>query len=201
MSETFGVPLGQLRPTQMTVGFREVEIKRREWRRAGKKGQSSLLRSHIVPAVLGPKKQHFIVDHHHFAKALLEEKAAFVGVYVLEDISHLPKDEFWTFLDNSDWCHAYDRQGRRRDLKDIPKQLTKLEDDPFRSLVGELIRAGGCAKSSKPFFEFLWADFFRRRIEEALVQKDFTNALAVAVKLAKSDEAKSLPGWCAATQP
>jgi hypothetical protein len=29
-----GVPVTDLRPTQMTVGFREVEIKRRQWREA-----------------------------------------------------------------------------------------------------------------------------------------------------------------------
>jgi hypothetical protein len=29
-----GVPVVDLRPTQMTVGFREVEIKRRQWREA-----------------------------------------------------------------------------------------------------------------------------------------------------------------------
>jgi hypothetical protein len=73
-----------------------------------------------------------------------------------------------------------------------------LLDDPFRSLVGELIRAGGCAKSHVPFFEFLWADFLRRRIKPSLVEKDFDTALAKAIDLAKSKDAKSLPGWCGA---
>ena len=193
----FSVPVEDLRPTQMTVGFREVEVKRLAWQKADKKHRAALLRSHIVPAVLGPRGRHYIVDHHHFARALLEEKAPFVGVYVLDDLSRLAKSEFWTFLDNSEWCHAYDHKGERRSLGDIPKHLGDLKDDPYRSLVGELIRAGGCAKSSKPFFEFLWADFLRRRIEEKRVEHDFTGALVDAVKLARSDEARSLPGWCA----
>ena len=46
-----GVPVADLRPTQMTVGFREVEIKRRQWREADGKAQVRLLRSHVVPAV------------------------------------------------------------------------------------------------------------------------------------------------------
>ena len=194
----FGVSLKDLRPTQMTVGFREVEIKRRQWRSADDAERTKLLRRHVVPAVLGPKERTYIVDHHHFTKALLEEKAATVGVYIQADLSHLAKAEFWAFLDNSDWCHAYDADGKRCALSDIPKSLSDLVDDPFRSLVAELIRAGGCAKSSQPFFEFLWADFLRRRIKPQLVEADFGSALVSALELAKGPDAKSLPGWSGA---
>jgi hypothetical protein len=193
-----GIALEDLRPTQMTVGFREVEIKRRAWRDADEAGRLKLLRRHVVPAVLGPKEGTYIVDHHHFAKALLDEKAGTVGVYILADLSHLAKAEFWTFLDNSDWCHAYDADGERRALADIPKSLSDLVDDPFRSLVSELIRAGGCAKSNAPFYEFLWADFLRRRIKRKLVETDFGSALVSALELAKGSDAKSLPGWSGA---
>jgi len=73
-----------------------------------------------------------------------------------------------------------------------------LTDDPFRSLVAELIRAGGCAKSNTPFFEFLWADYLRRRIKRRLVEEDFGTALVKALDLAKASDAKSLPGWSGA---
>src|ERR1700733_8269018 len=193
-----GVSLTDLRPTQMTVGFREVEIKRRQWRDATDEARAKLLRRHVVPAVVGPKGRYFIVDHHHFTKALLDEKAPSIAVYIIADLEHLAKDEFWAFLDNSDWCHAYDATGTRCKLSDIPKSLSELADDPFRSLVAELIRAGGCAKSSTPFFEFLWADFLRRRIKHQVVEQDFGTALVKALDLAKSIEAKSLPGWSGA---
>ena len=194
-----GVPVADLHPTQMTVGFREVAIKRRQWRKADEEARVELLRRHVVPAVVGPKGRLYIVDHHHFTKALLEEKAKTIAVYIIADLGGLAKKEFWTFLDNSDWCHAYDEKGERRALDDIPRRLAGLADDPYRSLVGALIRAGGCAKSSKPFFEFLWADFLRRRIAHKQVEKDFAAALVDAVKLARSDEARALPGWCAAS--
>jgi hypothetical protein len=193
-----GVPVTGLRPTQMTVGYREVEIKRRQWREADEKARVKLLRRHVVPAVVGPKGRHYIVDHHHFTKALLDEEAPHVAVYIVADLEHLPKDEFWTFLDNSDWCHAYDADGKRCELTEIPGSLSELTDDPFRSLVGELIRAGGCAKTNTPFFEFLWADFLRRRIKKQLVQKEFGTALVKALDLAKSSDTKSLPGWSGA---
>ena len=193
-----GVPVADLHPTQMTVGFREVAIKRRQWRKADEEARVELLRRHVVPAVVGPKGRLYIVDHHHFTKALLEEKAKTIAVYIIADLGGLAKKEFWTFLDNSDWCHAYDGDGKRCELSDIPKSLSELADDPFRSLVGELIRAGGCAKSTTPFFEFLWADFLRRRIKRPMVEKDFAAALAHAVDLAKGPDAKSLPGWSGA---
>ena len=193
-----GIPVTDLRPTQMTVGFREVEIKRRQWREADEDERAKLLRRHVVPAVVGPKGRYYIVDHHHFTKALLDEKAPLVAVFIVADLEGLAKDEFWTFLDNSDWCHAYDPNGKRCELSDIPSKLSELADDPFRSLVGELIRAGGCAKTSTPFFEFLWADFLRRRIKSQVVEQDFGSALVKALDLAKSIDAKSLPGWSGA---
>jgi Putative ParB-like nuclease len=61
--------------------------------------------------------------------------------------------------------HGWHDQGRRRDYADIPKAVTDLVDDPFRSLAGELRLAGGYAKDTTPFSEFLWADFVRRRMK------------------------------------
>jgi hypothetical protein len=190
-----GVPISQLRPTQMTVGFREVGIKQLKWEDADKEERARLLRSHVAPVVIGPKGHHFLIDRHHFARSLQEAEALAIAVNVVADLSHLAKDEFWVFLDNRDWCHAYDGEGRRCELDQIPKHLHELADDPFRSLVAELIRAGGCPKSDTPFFEFLWADFLRRRMSRKLVEKDFVGALDEALDLAKSTDAKSLPGW------
>jgi hypothetical protein len=190
-----GVSISQLYPTQMTVGFREVAIKRRQWDDASKKERAGLLRSHVAPVVIGPKGHHYLIDHHHFARALQEAAASALAVNVVADLSHLAKDEFWVFLDNRDWCHAYDGHGRRCELDQIPKTLDDLTDVPFRSLVAELIRAGGCPKSDTPFFEFLWADFLRRRMSRKLVEKHLDRALDEALDLAKSTDAKGLPGW------
>jgi hypothetical protein len=84
----------------------------------------------------------------------------------------------------------------RRHYSDIPKGVTGLVDDPFRSLAGELRRAGGFAKDTTPFSEFLWADFLRRRLKRKVVERDFDQALEKALELAKGIEANYLPGWC-----
>ena len=99
-------------------------------------------------------------------------------------------------MDNRNWTHPYDEDGKRRDFSDIPKSVDALTDDPYRSLSGELRRAGGFAKDTTPFSEFLWADFLRRRIKKSLIQSDFAGAVEKALALAKSKDADFLPGWC-----
>jgi hypothetical protein len=190
------VRIRSLKPTQMTVGFREVTEKRREWReRGGDKGAEYLGR-HMIPVVLGPKGRHYLIDHHHLARALEEEGVKDVLVSIVADLSSLAREEFWVFLDNRDWCHPYDAEGRRRDFDAIPSVVSEMEDDPFRSLAGELRQAGGYAKDATPFSEFIWADFLRRRIKRKAVEKDFEGSLKQALALAKAEAANYLPGWC-----
>ena len=81
-------------------------------------------------------------------------------------------------------------------FKDLPKSIKDMKDDPYRSLAGVLRRAGGFAKDTTPFSDFLWADFLRRRIKRRAVEKDFDATLDQALKLAKQEEAGYLPGWC-----
>ena len=51
------IPILSLRPTQMTVGMREVKEKRKRWREhKSKKKQAELLGKHMIPVVLGPDK-------------------------------------------------------------------------------------------------------------------------------------------------
>jgi hypothetical protein len=106
------------------------------------------------------------------------------------------REAFWGVMDNKRWVYPYDAKGERRHFRDLPKSVSELKDDPFRSLAGELRRAGGFAKDTTPFSEFLWADFLRRRMKRKLVQKRFRSAVTEALKLAKSQEAHYLPGWC-----
>src|SRR4030081_2562769 len=106
------------------------------------------------------------------------------------------RSAFWGVMDNKRWVYPYDTKGERRPFRDIPKSVTDLADDPFRSLAGELRRAGGFAKDTTPFSEFLWADFLRRRLQRKLLEKNFRKAAQQAFKLAKSKEAQYLPGWC-----
>jgi len=188
------VAILDLRPTQITVGMREVKVKRERWKEIREGGR--FLGEHMIPVILGPKQLHYIIDHHHLALALHKEKVKKLAVTVIANLSTLDHDAFWTVMDNRNWMHPFDAQGRRRHYRDIPKTVSGLVDDPFRSLSGELRRAGGFAKDTTPFSEFLWADFLRRRVKRKMVESDFDHAMEKALQLAKSPAASYLPGWC-----
>ncbi len=190
------VPILSLRPTQMTVGMREVAEKRKRFREKKAKKQSETIGKHMIPVVLGPDKKFYVVDHHHLARALHEEGIKDVFVTVIADLTMVNRDAFWGVLDNKRWVYPYDAKGERRSFRDIPKTVAQLKDDPYRSLAGELRRAGGYAKDTTPFSEFLWADFLRRNLSRKAVEADFNNALEKALALAKSHNAIYLPGWC-----
>src|SRR5215510_11648004 len=116
------VAILDLRPTQITVGMREVKAKRKRWRDESTKKGEEFLGKHMIPVILGPKGRHYVMD-------------------------------------NRDWTHPF-VDGRRRPYSDLPKSVDKLIDDPFRSLAGELRRAGGFAKDTTPFNEFLGPNFY-----------------------------------------
>jgi hypothetical protein len=190
------VAILDLCPTQITVGMREVKIKRECWRAEGTHKAEQFLGKHMIPVILGPKDRHYVIDHHHLARALHDEGVKDVAVTIIANLSNLDHDSFWFVMDNRDWTHPFDANGRRRPYSDLPKSVDKLIDDPFRSLAGELRRAGGFAKDTTPFSEFLWADFLRRRMKREAVETDFALAIAKSLQLAKSVDANYLPGWC-----
>lgn len=191
------VPILSLRPTQMTVGMREVKEKRKRWREhKSEKKQAELLGKHMIPVVLGPDERHYLVDHHHLARALHDEGVEHILVTVIGNLSMVDPDAFWGVMDNKRWVYPYDSKGERRHFKDIPRSVADLKDDPFRSLAGELRRAGGFAKDTTPFSEFLWADFLRRKLPRKTVEDNFSKAIEKGLALVRSREAIYLPGWC-----
>ncbi|MEI9932714.1 MAG: ParB-like protein [Rhizomicrobium sp.] len=193
------VSISKLLPTQITVGRREVTERRRRWQEKDSTKERAYLGSHMVPVILGPKNRHYIIDHHHLALALHEEGVKKMLVSVVADLTKLNTESFWFTMDTRGWLHPFDDKGRRRTYKDLPKAVSGLIDDPFRSLAGELRRVGGFSKETTPFSEFLWADFLRHRIKRKNIEKSFSHALEEALLLAKSSDADYLPGWCGPT--
>src|SRR5260370_5680013 len=92
------VPIKELRPTQITVGMREVAAKRARWREQSTKKGAAFLGKHMIPVVLGPKDRHFIIDHHHLARALHDEGVKHVLTTVVANLSKIEPDTFCAFL-------------------------------------------------------------------------------------------------------
>ena len=191
------VPILALRPTQMTVGMREVREKRKRWREhKSPRKRAELLGKHMIPVVHGPDGRYYVVDHHHLARALHDEGVKDILVTIIGDLTMVQRDAFWGVMDNKRWAYPYDAKGERRQFKDIPKSVADLRDDPFRSLAGELRRAGGFAKDTTPFSEFLWADFLRRKMPRKNVEENFAKAIEKGLGFVRSKDAVYLPGWC-----
>src|SRR6185437_2300472 len=93
------VAFADLKPTQMTVGMREVDEKRKVWREKEAHGDSFLGRR-LIPVLLGPKGRSYVIDRHHLTRALMDEGVEHVATTVLADRSMLDKDVLWAFADN-----------------------------------------------------------------------------------------------------
>lgn len=195
MSELHECEIHRLHPTQITAGMIEVEDKRTELAELHKHHLREFLEAHPIPAVEGPHDKLFITDHHHLGRALSEQKIETAFFLVEADFSSLEIDVFWIEMDRYKWVHPYDEHGVRRTFADIPKHLDLLKDDPYRSLAGYVRNAGGYEKSKEAFAEFLWADFFRRRISIAPGKQAFQEAVQQGIALARSHAAKDLPGY------
>jgi hypothetical protein len=200
MSDTSGedckiIPIADLVPTQVTVGMREVDIKRRRWQERPRSEAADYINRHRLPIILGPHARPYLIDRHHLALALQCEGIRQLPVTIVANMSALGFEEFWATLEDYKWTHPFDDEGRRCSYDDMPPSVDRLIDDPYRSLAGALKRAGGYAKDKTPFSEFRWADFLRCRIPRELAERYSGRALALAMHLAQGSEASALLGW------
>ena len=179
-----------LRPTQFAVGMREVSKKREKIER---RAPAAIQR---MPVILGPQRQFYLHDRHHYAVALSQMGVEQIEIEVIDDLSRLDPSTFWLTLALRSWTRQIDGTGRRRSFEHMPQNVLALEDDPFRSLAGELRRLGLYAKTAIAYADFAWAEFLRDRIDRRHVDHDFHAALDEAIGLVRaSPQARHLPGW------
>jgi hypothetical protein len=187
--------IADLRPTQVTVGFREVVAKRSRYRAAIAAGRRVPLQRQGVPIVLGPEGHAYALDRHHSLCALLAEGVVAVPGILMDDLSGRSGEDFWTTLNDRGWRHPYDADGRQLAFDQMPTAMWDLRDDPYRSLASALRRIGGFDKVKAPYSEFAWADFLRRRLDRTELERDFEGALQAALQLSGGVAARTLPGW------
>jgi hypothetical protein len=190
--------IAKLHPTQITVGMIEVHDKAKHLRNLGHHERRDFLVDHAIPAVFGPEGKLYITDHHHLGRALLEAGID-SGVFLVEaDLSELHTEAFWAEMDARRWVHPVDDSGKRHSVKALPKHIKDLVDDPYRSLAGYVRNEGGYEKTPTAFAEFLWADFFRKRVRIGSKREEFEQAVREALALAHSSAACHLPGFLSA---
>jgi hypothetical protein len=188
-------PIGDLRPTQLTLGMSEVTMRAAKIIKLSPDDREAYLDSKAIPHVIGPDKQIFMVDHHHLARALwsLDIREAVLGKQ-LEDWSDLETGPFWRKMEAKGYCWPIDADGNRRPYAGIPHHVGDLTDNVWRSLARR-VRGEAFTDLDTPFQEFIWGDYFRTFMSRRLIELRFDLAAEMATKLARLDEAQDLPGF------
>lgn len=201
-AELFPAEVLLLRPTQLAVGMQQVRVKMAKVAKKQAKGAEALdtfLRKNPIPVVIGPGQSLYLIDHHHLARALYESgvKTCYAGA--ARDLSSLEVDEFWRQMAAAKCLWPYCREGKRVEEEELPGLLpntvAELQDDPYRSLAALVRKAGGYQKSTKPFSEFMWANYLRPRIPLALeTPDDVVHFVGRGISHATAPDAAVLPG-------
>lgn len=189
--------IDDLKPTQFAIGFHAVDQKEAKIKKMKHKELKEYLHTKTVPVVVW-KNMMFLIDHHHLCAALYRLEIYHVYVTIVKDYGNIPRDLIWNEMAADGYIWAYDSTGMH--IKDIsiigdilPKHITDLKDDPFRSLAATIRKMDAYKKTTIPFAEFQWANFLRNKIDSYDIFK--TRAVAQACVLAQSDDAIGLPGF------
>jgi hypothetical protein len=183
----------ELHPTQIVVGYKEVELKEARLEGMTEKELDLYLQEHPFPVVTGPRNRKFMIDHHHLGLALVRRKHKHCYYNAVHEFHTIPPDKFFRVMSVMELLYLGGPDGKLMSVTQIPKRVEDLVDDPYRSLAGVCRDAGGFTKVHTPYSEFQWASFFRDRI--IIDKQDWEGTVKHAVQLAGTIEAKFLPGF------
>ena len=188
-----------LKPTQFSVGMKEIEHKARKLKKLEAKKLRKLIRKIKVPVVVSPWHELYITDRHHHVFACSLAGVSKVRIHIIKDRSKSRTSyrEFWRQMTRERLAYMHDQfgDGPRSPLY-LPNDIRGLADDPYRSLAWLVRKEGGYENSDEPFAEYKWASLFRgRRLLESRGRRGLRAALRESVDLARSPAAKNLPGY------
>lgn len=137
----------------------------------------------LIPVVYSYNKTYDMVDHHHLSYAIYElyKNAGFCNISDESDIADcdIPiyielihnysndgydQKAYWQKMikKNYFWPYSYNGENQyiRFDYTNLPRYVTQLKDDPYRSYFGLARKQGGFKKPDKDqlyFYQFKWA--------------------------------------------
>ncbi len=194
----YKVEIGSVRVTQSSVGFKEVDLKLDE---IAERDEDDVLAAYkqkkAGKAVVGPNDVLYLVDGHHFARALHKYGSSNMWVEILHDFSDLSSAEFWAKMKQKKLVYLKDQHGNDITPSELPKTVAGLKNDPYRSLAYFVRKCAGYKELKTPFQEFRWAEFFREHIHLPANPSAarWQSALDEALKLCRTDQASHLPGY------
>ena len=188
------VEIADLRPTQMTVGLREVARKRSEWRKRAERDGPDFLGRHMIPAVIGPGNHVFLVDHHHLVRALHEEGVEHVLVSIVADLGGLKRSAFWTFMDNRNWLHPFDATASGAATAASRRRSAISRTIPIARSPARSAAPAAMPRIRRPSPNSSGPISCAAAIDAKLVDKHFERAVGEALDLAHGEDARLSAG-------
>lgn len=200
--ELFLIPANALHPTQLMIGFREVENKVLAFNQMSADKLAAELQDTNSVMIIGPGGIPYLADGHHAVRALLESNQPNKNVYgiVVENWSDMTPADFWKQMTERGDAYLFDSEHNPIDPATLPQTVTDCINDPYRDLAAAVCHAGGFAKDLKVFYqEFIWAHYFRPLVKwDNSNDADYARAVSEAARLAHEPAASALPGYIAA---
>lgn len=192
------------RPGQFTYGKPKVEYLRSKIRDWDFDEIQEYIDARPIPYVRNPEGNWVIHDRHHFLIAFFKEKDdledRFPGQTLRftyqrsKDFKGRPQAEYRAFMEANNFVNLKFK-GEVAKWEKLPNDLTALKKDYFRGMAWVLIKAGIVEKEPVPFFEFVWADFLRKRFPDLPTKWRLKHVETVMKDILENpQEYKSLPG-------
>lgn len=189
------IALERLHPTQGGVGLLQVEDETAKLRGKPADWLEKRMEKKDIPVVLGPAGAFYLVDRHHFTRALWDAGVREATVSVVGKLER--EDGFWDEMLRRHWAWLYDEYGRPMAASDLPQHIYELPDYPYRTLAGALQDAGYISKAQQVYFvEFAWAQWLGERLGwRPVTRETLAQRLSEARALACEPAAAGLPGY------
>jgi hypothetical protein len=187
--------LAQLQPTQFGVGLLQVSDEMRKMKgKSPAKLRKTALKKRIA-VVIGPDGGLWLVDRHHFSRALWELGERKAPVSIVGRIDR--RDGFWQAMKAAKWAWLYDERGNPRDPADLPPQIEDMPDYSYRALAGFAEDEHLFSKPGQIYFiEFAWARYFGEQLGWApITAENLSQRLHQARRAACQPAAAGLPGY------
>jgi len=151
------IDVKDLHPTQSAVGMGAAACKSGKITRKAKDGKLNdwlLEDNRWVPLVRGPGGKFYLTDHHHLSAAVynadIPDKQKKLYAYLLRDWSTMKEDAFWKNMEKENLTWLKSPDGLAISPKDLPSKISRLQDDPLRTLSAWVRGSCGYVKCNPP---------------------------------------------------
>jgi hypothetical protein len=152
------------------IGYDEVYFMTLEIESYSESDLEKWLTKNQIPVVIGPNNDFYMTDHHHHCSAMansnIKSSWKVMIANVTDNWSNLDLEDFWPKMLKTGYYWPYDPQGNGPlDPSYLPHKVDEMPDDPYRSLVANLIDIGEIEKTDVSYAEFMWSNYLRERMD------------------------------------